>query len=50
MKSLKEAIKEYFNSLTFSKKSKLVWTGKGYTVSYFFNESTIKKLGWEVVL
>lgn len=51
MKSLKEAIKEYFNAGTIEgTKPLLVFIDGEYIVSWYFSESTIKKIGGEVIL
>ena len=50
MKSLNKALSEYHLLLTIPKTNpKIVWVNNQYMVSMYYSESTLKRLGWEVV-
>lgn len=49
MKSLNLALKELKTSKSFTDKSRIVWTGTHYTVSYFYSPATLERLGWEII-
>ena len=51
MKSLKKALSEYHLMLTIPKTNpRIVWVNNQYMVTMYYSESTLKRLGWEVII